>query len=181
MRHPLGVGLVVALAAICAGEDKDRKASEPRVVEKATEAQLKELWEPLKALEGEWEVEDEDGKRMLALTVKVTSEGSAILETIFPGTKMEMLNVLTMDGGSVLLTHYCHAGNQPRMRATSGKDGTFEFAPEGCGNLCSKDEGFMGSHTRTIKDADHMDQTWNWHEAGESKPAVSLKFERKKK
>lgn len=47
---------------------------------------------------------------------RVTAGGSAVEETIFPGSQMEMLSVYHMDQGNLLLTHYCALGNQPRMK-----------------------------------------------------------------
>jgi hypothetical protein len=47
---------------------------------------------------------------------RVTAGGSAVQETIFPGTKMEMISMYHMDKGDLLMTHYCAIGNQPRMK-----------------------------------------------------------------
>jgi hypothetical protein len=52
---------------------------------------------------------------------KVTAGGSAIEQTIFPGSKMEMLSVYHLDRGSLLMTHYCALGNQPRMKLNTKK------------------------------------------------------------
>lgn len=52
---------------------------------------------------------------------RVTAGGSAVQETIFPGTPMEMLSVYHMDKGHLLMTHYCALGNQPRMKLNAKK------------------------------------------------------------
>lgn len=47
---------------------------------------------------------------------RITAAGSAVEETIFPGSKMEMISMYHMDKGDLLMTHYCAIGNQPRMK-----------------------------------------------------------------
>ena len=63
---------------------------------------------------------------------RVTSGGSAVQETIFPGTKMEMLSIYHMDKGNLLMTHYCAIGNQPQMklntRTSTASELVFDFA-----------------------------------------------------
>ena len=46
-----------------------------------------------------------------------TAGGSAVQETQFPGTPMEMVSVYHLDGADLVMTHYCVLGNQPRMKA----------------------------------------------------------------
>src|SRR5262249_15198538 len=54
---------------------------------------------------------------------KVTAGGSAVVETLFPGTDHEMVSVIHPDGPDLLLTHYCHLGNQPQMKASAQSEG----------------------------------------------------------
>ena len=87
----------------------------------------------LKKLQGEWR-----GPAMMKgmppshSIVRVTAGGSAVQETIFPGTKMEMVSIYHMDKGSLLMTHYCMLGNQPRMklntRKSTASELVFDFA-----------------------------------------------------
>ena len=49
-------------------------------------------------------------------TYRVTAAGSAVMEVLFPGTDHEMVTVYHQDGDDLILTHYCAAGNQPRMK-----------------------------------------------------------------
>ena len=63
------------------------------------------------------------------------------------------------DGASILATHYCAAGNQPRMRATGSPDGrslAFEFVD------VSGEAGreVMRGLVVTFVDADHFAQAW---------------------
>ena len=77
-----------------------------------------------KALAGEW-VAAEDGemakKGDLVARYAVTAAGTAVVETVFPGSPHEMVTVYHADGPDLVLTHYCMEGNQPRMRAKSAE------------------------------------------------------------
>ena len=76
------------------------------------------VFDQFKQLAGEW-VGKETGKNgRVHVTYKVTSGGSAVVETILPGTDHEMVTVIHPDGDDLLLTHYCMLGNQPHMKAT---------------------------------------------------------------
>src|SRR3989442_1101923 len=75
--------------------------------------------ERIKKLAGTWVEADKDGKPTdkVVSVVKVTAGGSAVHETFFPGTPMEMVSVYHADKGDLVMTHYCVLGNQPRMKA----------------------------------------------------------------
>ncbi len=81
------------------------------------------LMKKLEALQGDWMLLDENGDDtgILASTFELTSAGSVLMERMFPGSEdgSEMLNVYHADGDRVLMTHYCAAGNQPRMEILS--------------------------------------------------------------
>jgi hypothetical protein len=76
-----------------------------------------DLFQRLKALQGEWVGVDETGKptSQVLSVFRVTSGGHAIREVMFPGTEHEMLNMYYRDGDTVQMTHFCAGGNQPRM------------------------------------------------------------------
>ncbi|HUY92931.1 MAG TPA: hypothetical protein VMV10_29645 [Pirellulales bacterium] len=77
-------------------------------------------------------------------SIRVTSAGSAIEETLFPGGDHEMVTMYFIDGDKLLLTHYCALGNQPQMQAEPGEDAkriAFKFV--GATNLKSADELHM--------------------------------------
>jgi hypothetical protein len=73
--------------------------------------------EKLKALAGDWI--DADGKQppdKIGVVYRVTGGGSAVIETLAPGTPHEMVSVYHRDGTDLVMTHYCAVGNQPRLR-----------------------------------------------------------------
>src|SRR5258706_5409937 len=71
----------------------------------------------IRALSGTWvaTAAPENGQNPMSLVFKPTACGSAMMESMFPGTDEEMVNMFTEDGRGLLMTHYCRMGNQPRM------------------------------------------------------------------
>src|SRR5262249_18003832 len=81
------------------------------------------------ALQGDWANADApDGAGgPVAANYRVTSGGSAVIETLFPGQPQEMVTVYYEDGGKVALTHYCMLANQPHMRAAGLQGNVLAF------------------------------------------------------
>lgn len=132
-----------------------------------TEADRAALLDRIKTLQGEWVGDGPDGGTSTTV-IAVSSNGSAVREIMFPGTAHEMTNMYHMDGRSLLMTHYCAAGNQPRMRARAGGDPSvirFEF--DGVSNHTAADEAYMGSMVLSFVDADHIRQEWTSYQNGE--------------
>jgi hypothetical protein len=79
-------------------------------------------FEKIKALAGKHEaaVMSPDGQKS-SVEYRVSANGSAVFETMFGGEPHEMITVYTVDGKSVLATHYCSGGNQPVMRLNAEK------------------------------------------------------------
>src|SRR5690242_19983450 len=82
-------------------------AATSRAEEKAASVNAQRL-EVLKQLAGDW-VEVKDGKPTdkVASSIRVTSGGSTVQETLFPGTDHEMVTMYHLDGADLVLTHYC--------------------------------------------------------------------------
>src|SRR5437879_51499 len=76
--------------------------------------------EQFKQLAGEWVGKGKHGdmEHEARIVYKVTSGGTAVVETIDPGGHHEMVTMIHADGDALLLTHYCMLGNQPQMKAT---------------------------------------------------------------
>jgi hypothetical protein len=116
--------------------------------------------EKLKKLAGTWVAADKDGKAtdQVVSIIKVTSGGSAVHETLFPGQPHEMISVYTTEGPDLVMTHYCVLGNQPRMKAdpkSPSNQIVFQFA--GGGNLDPKKDKHMHDAILTIVDNDHIE------------------------
>ena len=113
---------------------------------------------------GDWEMTDEEGTRHHAATFAMTAGGSAVREIMFPGGDHEMTNLYHMDGENLVITHYCAAGNQPRMVASKvaqTDDGTvFYFEFESVSNLRESHDHYMGDMTLTILKDGGLRQDW---------------------
>lgn len=86
-----------------------------------------------------------------------------------------MITMFHLDGDRLLMTHYCGAGNQPRMKATSadGKSIAFDFVD--ATNLASPDAGHMKRMVLTMVDANHHTEEWTFEDHGkEMKELFSL-------
>ena len=134
-------------------------------------------WEKLKSLAGEWDG-TEEGKPFHA-SFKLVSSGTAVMETLDGPDAMQMVTIYHPDGASLLMTHYCSMGNQPRMRAKGLEKGKLAFAYVDAANLKSKDEMRMTGLVLTFKDADHLLADWT-HNAGGKESVGRFAFSRKK-
>lgn len=143
--------LLAALTCRAAADEKHNHAAPPAATNPG--------FEKMKSLVGTWVKVGDDGKPTdeVMSVIKLTAAGSAVHETFFPGTPMEMVSVYTVDGKDVALTHYCMLGNQPRMKGTADADGKqikFDFV--GGGNLDPAKDKHMHGATLTFLDADHI-------------------------
>jgi hypothetical protein len=163
--------LMLILATVATAGEKHHKAA------KADSP----AFEQFKQLAGEWVgASDKPGHEGGGAVFKVTSAGSAVEETMMPGTPYEMVNMIHPDGEDIVLTHYCAEGNQPEMKApgkVEGKDVAFQFVRGG--NMKSINDSHMHSVTYTFVDKDNFKTKWVNYEDG--KPAGTVVFEYKRK
>jgi len=75
----------------------------------------------LKALAGRWEGQSQHGKA--TLEYELTGGDTALVERETSEHMQPMMTVYHLDGDRLVLTHYCMAGNQPRMAAKSYRPG----------------------------------------------------------
>ena len=122
-----------------------------------------EQFERIKSLEGEWQWAPELAPELEGhvVTYHVTANGSAVLETLFPGDEFEMITIYHLDGDQLILTHYGSAGNQPTMRAERGTPGgSIHFNYIGATNLHSVNEGHMHAMTFLEIAPDELLTSW---------------------
>src|SRR5215469_3792962 len=118
-------------------------------------------FERLQTLNGTWEGKSSQGDP-LRVTFRQTSGGTAILSEL-TGKGEDMITMFHMDNNRVLMTHYCSAGNQPRMQASMSPDGkTITFTFVDATNLATPKSGHMNSLVITMPDADHHSEDWTF-------------------
>jgi hypothetical protein len=150
--------------------------------EKKTDAKGGAL-EQFKQLEGEWNAKGMHGGMAhdMRVVYKVTAGGSAVVETVDPGTDHEMVTMIHADGDALALTHYCMLGNQPHMKATP-KAGdnkvVFEFVK--ATNLKSDKDMYMRSVTFTFADKDTLKTEWTLFNDGKEVECAVFEMKRKK-
>lgn len=128
----------------------------------------------IKKLAGTWVEADKEGKPTdkVVSVVKVTAGGSAVHETFFPGTPMEMLSVYHLDKGDLVMTHYCVLGNQPRMKADpKSATNQIKWVFAGGTNLDPAKDTHMHGAVVTFVDDDHLEIAGEAWENGKSSPS----------
>jgi hypothetical protein len=139
-------------------------------------------FEQMKTLSGEWQGKmttkpdagmgkDVEGK-VFAVSMRTTSSGNAIVHEVKAGgMKDDPVTMLYVDDGRLMLTHYCDAGNRPRMVAKSSADGkTVEF--EFVDMTGPTANGHMQRAMFTFIDADHHSEDWTYILPGD-KPVIA--------
>ena len=163
--------LIVLLAALLV---TPAFAAESKPEHPAT-SKVPPAFEHLKALVGTWQCV-EPGMEKSSTTFELVANGSAIMERLAVSDS-PMINVYHPDGDAVVMTHYCGAGNQPRLRCT--KDGSsLAFTMSDITNW-KKGEAKMSAVTMTLVDANHMKQEWTSETDGKTE-LFTIEFARKK-
>lgn len=136
------------------------------------------VFERLKSLVGEWQGKATNGQPA-TIAYRLISGGTCLEETVNHG-EGSMTTIYCPDGDAVMMTHYCMANNQPRMRATKvSADGkTVAFTYVDATNLAGPDAGRMSALVMKLPDADHLAQEWTWREKGKDPVVETFTLER---
>jgi hypothetical protein len=132
-------------------------------------------FDQLKSLTGSWEGKNSQGEPV-KVSFRVTAGGSALMSEI-DGHGEQMISMIHFDGANrLLLTHYCSAGNQPRMQASASPDGkTITFNFRDATNLDSPQSGHMDHVVIAMLDSNHHTEEWTFSNHGkEMKEAFDL-------
>jgi hypothetical protein len=121
----------------------------------------------LKSLSGDWTGKASKGNA-LEVTFRETAGGSAVMSEIHGHGPENMVSMFHMDGPNrLLITHYCGAGNQPRMQASTSADGkTITFTFIDATNLATPDAGHMSQLVIAVLDANHHTEDWTFLDHG---------------
>ena len=131
------------------------------------QSSARKSFDQLKGLAGDWEGKTAQGKP-LSVSFRDTAGGSALLSEIHGTGPENMVSMFHLDGTNrLLLTHYCGAGNQPRMTATASADGkTITFTFLDATNLSTPDSGHMQRVVIAILDKNHHTEDWTFQAPG---------------
>jgi hypothetical protein len=143
-------------------------------------------FDTLKSLAGSWEgpmttdpPQAEVKKDTInKVTLRVTSMGNAIIHEMRSGDRPDdPITMLYLDGDRVMLTHYCDAGNRPRMTGKISPDGKsveFEFL-DVAGPL---QHGHMDHAVFTTIDANHHTEDWTYVLPGDKPVHAHMELQR---
>lgn len=150
---PLYLALSLAVASSLAVAQNDPKAS----------------FDKMKALAGEWEgtvttvpAEPSVQGKTARVNIRVTSRGNAVLhEMKIEGIPDNPITMFYLEQDRLRLTHYCDAGNRPRMEAKSAPDAKkleFDFIDLSGGT----EKGHMHNVSFAPADPDHHVEEWTY-------------------
>lgn len=176
----VGLGLVLALALRASAQNEmQMPAVAPSDAQKS--------FEKLKTLAGTWTGQvktspvdaDVEGKEVHA-TLRVTSMGNALMhEMQGMGRPDDPITMLYVDGDRLTLTHYCDAGNRPRMTARASGDGkTVEF--DFLDVAGSTQYGHMHHAVFTVIDENHHTEEWTYMMPGDKPMHARMELTRAK-
>ncbi len=107
---------------------------------------------------------------------KLTGAGSALVETQFPGAPHEMVSVYHLDGQELRMTHYCAAGNQPRLKLDREKSRPdhLVFVFDGGTNLDPKKDGHIHNLDITFHEDGRVTSDWEGYSGDKSAGTTSF-------
>jgi hypothetical protein len=146
----------------------------------------------LKSLAGTWQGPASTEPKMsdvggpVLVTMRVTSRGNALAHEMKdakapddPNKFDHPLTTFYLDNDRLLLTHYCDAGNRPRMVARTSPDGKrveFDFLDVSG----STSHGRMDHAVFTIIDGNHHTEDWTYLMPGDKPMHAHLDLQRTK-
>jgi hypothetical protein len=137
------------------------------------QSEAQKSFNQLKTLTGTWEGKTPDGKAV-EVSFRDTAGGSALMSEINGYRSEDMITMFHLDGANrLMMTHYCGAGNQPRMQASPSPDGktlTFKFVD--ATNLESPESGHMDHVVIAMLDPSHHTEEWTFTDHGKEMKQV---------
>ena len=175
-RRGMGLALcIVGLVAFAQQKGPDATGTNGNSAEMARAG-----FERFKKLEGQWLGRSTKGWEE-KVSLRTIARGSVVVENSFDAHPNEtMMTMFYLDGERLMLTHYCVAGSQPRLHATSfeeeGRAITFTFLD--ATNLKSRDQGHMDKAVFRFVDDDHFTTQWTWYQSGKENWMEEIRMER---
>ena len=188
MKTPAALACRMLVAALLAASPALLGAEEPKKAEPlptpapAPPGSGAAALEKLKALAGDWvEVEPKMGPAgSIVESYRVTGAGSAVVSTLGPGTPHEMVSVYHRDGSDLVMTHYCAAQNQPRLRTKTVTGNVIAMEFDGGTNVDPAKDVHIHAVKIELLGPDEMRETWIGWKGGKPEEAP-LVFHLKRK
>jgi hypothetical protein len=171
-----------ALILLCGGvgvrlwAHMDEKCPEPP----ASSSGLKAV----KGLNGLWKGEvthpgaADEKPQPVSVEFEVTAAGSAVEETLMPGTPHEMVDMYHDEAGKLAVTHYCAMGNQPHMLLKDSSAKALSFEMGSTPGIDAAKDPHMHALTLEFPDTEHLTERWTSYKDG--KPGETVVFTMKR-
>lgn len=158
------------------------------------QSDAKKSFDQMKTLAGSWEgpvtldppQADMNTDKPVHVSLRVTSRGNALVhEMQEAGTELDAtrydhpVTMFYVDGERLILTHYCDAGNRPRMTGKVSPDGKkveFDFVDLSGSNQY----GHMYHAVFTTVDANHHVEDWTYLMPGDKAMHAHMDLQRAK-
>ena len=115
-------------------------------------------FEAFKSFKGRWAIQPGDKTITRVMTYDVGSKDSIVTEQF--GSE---LTVIYRDGQDLRMTHFCNAGNQPRLRLKQSRSpGLFEFEMFDITNIRNPDEAHVQKMIYRVVDDKHLELEIVW-------------------
>jgi hypothetical protein len=131
----------------------------------------------LKTLAGEWRgtIGERGTGQPAAVSYRLIANGSALVETILAGTPQEMITVYHPDRDKLVVTHYCAAGNQPKLALTKkSTPEVLDFDFVSGSNMKSKNDEHMHALRIRFEGANAIVTEWDGFKGG--RKTSTMKF-----
>ena len=179
---PIRLATFILFASLCGVTFAQSHAHDS--ADKAPPTEAQKAFEKLKTVAGSWvgqvtTVPDAGmNGTMTQLSLRVTSRGNALAHEIsVSGSPDHPLTMFYVDGDRLVLTHYCDAGNRPRMTGKLSPDGkTIEF--DFLDLSGSNQQGHMDHAVFTFIDANHHIEEWTYMMPGDKPMHARLDLQR---
>lgn len=180
---PLAFGLCILLTSMSSltfAQSTAHKSADGVAVSDAQRA-----FDKLKTLAGSWvgrlttfpQEPSVDGN-FAQFSLRVTSLGNALVhEMSISGRPDHPVTMFYLDGDRLVLTHYCDAGNRPRMVGKVSPDGNtleFDFLDLSGGNQ----HGHMHHAVFTFIDENHHTEDWTYIVPGDKPVRAHFELQR---
>ena len=123
-------------------------------------------FERLKTLEGRWVGIRSAVGDTTRLTYRTASNGTVVMEILNESGTDEMINMYHLVDGTLQATHYCAAGNQPRLQLVDATERELRFVLIGGTNLDPARDGHIHEVGVTFRSDGRLDSRWIWYEGG---------------
>jgi len=193
LRIMLPVVLMSFATLTFAQSDAPKPTAMAAAPKPVTQSGAERSFTQLKTLAGTWQGAvtteppmAEMGNSQMEVSLRVTSRGNALVHEMKeagasddPTRNDHPVTMLYLDGDRLFLTHYCDAGNRPRMVARTSPDGKtveFDFVDIAGGT----EYGHMHHAVFTTIDANHHTEDWTYMMPGDKPMHAHFDLQRAK-